>query len=140
MSNLYGKQCWTWNAVLYLPKMPRGYSFSEVSSLFFNDTAATIDDGNFLAHRQYGSLPRPLPQTKLLISSTLHLATANVFTGGLSQGCAMSLHFLLSYEDSPPLRGFVGMSGWLPFADGESIDEWEGMFDVPHQLRYPSPS
>jgi predicted esterase len=45
----------------------------------------------------------------------------NVFIGGLSQGCAMGLHLLLSYEGSGESRealgGFVGMSGWLPFAE-----------------------
>ncbi|EPE37116.1 alpha/beta-Hydrolase [Glarea lozoyensis ATCC 20868] len=47
----------------------------------------------------------------------------NVFLGGLSQGCAMGLHLLLSSgvvgeggEDGL-LGGFVGMSGWLPFYD-----------------------
>ncbi|CZT19341.1 uncharacterized protein RCC_05189 [Ramularia collo-cygni] len=44
----------------------------------------------------------------------------NVFVGGLSQGCAMGLQFLLSYEGE--LGGFVGMSGWLPY-----VDEMEGV-------------
>ena len=42
----------------------------------------------------------------------------NVFIGGLSQGCAMSLHLLLSHEGDAPLGEFIGMSGWLPFAEG----------------------
>jgi predicted esterase len=46
------------------------------------------------------------------------VGAANVFVGGLSQGCAMGLHFLLSYEVfHSTLGGFVGMSGWLPFVD-----------------------
>lgn len=51
------------------------------------------------------------------------LGVENVFIGGLSQGCAMALHFLLSYQNSiadlevgTALGGFIGMSGWLPFA------------------------
>ncbi|UJO20285.1 uncharacterized protein CLAFUR5_10299 [Fulvia fulva] len=49
-----------------------------------------------------------------------NFGACNVFIGGLSQGCAMSLHVLLSHEgitdDAAPLGGFVGMSGWLPYA------------------------
>ncbi len=45
----------------------------------------------------------------------------NVPIGGLSQGCAMALHVLLSFEcdvvEDGALGGFVGMSGWLPFRD-----------------------
>nr|POF15192.1 acyl-protein thioesterase 1 [Quercus suber] len=53
------------------------------------------------------------------------IGAGNVFIGGLSQGCAMSLHVLLSYQGwkaggdtlkPEALGGFVGMSGWLPFA------------------------
>ncbi|APA08816.1 hypothetical protein SS1G_02610 [Sclerotinia sclerotiorum 1980 UF-70] len=44
----------------------------------------------------------------------------DVFVGGMSQGCAMSLILLLSGELdrlglSRKLGGFVGFSGWLPF-------------------------
>ncbi|CAK1359989.1 hypothetical protein CB0940_06104 [Cercospora beticola] len=50
------------------------------------------------------------------------VGTSNVVIGGLSQGCAMSLHVLLSLDSddidtSSQLAGFVGMSGWLPYAD-----------------------
>jgi predicted esterase len=46
------------------------------------------------------------------------VGAANVFVGGLSQGCAMGLHFLLSYTGfRSTLGGFIGMSGWLPFVD-----------------------
>jgi predicted esterase len=49
----------------------------------------------------------------------------NVFLAGLSQGCAMGLHLLLSYQpkecegyhEGRSLAGFVGMCGWLPFAE-----------------------
>ena len=54
------------------------------------------------------------------------LGARNVFVGGLSQGCAMGLHLLVSYQgggdgvsggaEREALGGFVGMSGWLPFA------------------------
>jgi len=41
----------------------------------------------------------------------------NVTIGGLSQGCAMAFHILMSFdvEGHGRLGGFVGMSGWLPF-------------------------
>jgi len=52
------------------------------------------------------------------------VGSKNVFIGGLSQGCAMGLHLLLSYqfegegeENGGNLGGFIGMSGWLPFFD-----------------------
>lgn len=59
----------------------------------------------------------------------LHEANAvtleNVIVGGLSQGCAMALHVLLSFEsdvvENGALGGFVGMSGWLPFQN--SLEE-----------------
>ncbi|ESZ94843.1 hypothetical protein SBOR_4803 [Sclerotinia borealis F-4128] len=49
-----------------------------------------------------------------------------LFVGGLSQGCAMSMILLLSGEldrlkVSQNIGGFVGLSGWLPFAN--QIDE-----------------
>lgn len=42
----------------------------------------------------------------------------NVVLGGLSQGCALGLHVLMSFdgESGQHLGGFFGMSGWLPFA------------------------
>jgi predicted esterase len=45
-----------------------------------------------------------------------------VFLGGLSQGCAMSLHVLLAFDRDEEEKcmgfgGFIGMSGWLPFQD-----------------------
>ncbi|KAI9888219.1 MAG: hypothetical protein M1814_000955 [Vezdaea aestivalis] len=36
-----------------------------------------------------------------------------VFLGGLSQGCAVSIHAILTLDE--PIGGFFGMSGWFPF-------------------------
>ncbi|KAI9759826.1 MAG: hypothetical protein M1835_000292 [Candelina submexicana] len=36
----------------------------------------------------------------------------NLFLGGLSQGCAIGLHCLLTFDRA--IGGFVGMSGWFP--------------------------
>lgn len=61
------------------------------------------------------------------------LGTSNVFVGGLSQGCAMAMHFLASYQGvrddgngtktrEQALGGFIGMSEWMPYAaDMEEI-------------------
>ncbi|KAL1869714.1 hypothetical protein VTK73DRAFT_2955 [Phialemonium thermophilum] len=43
----------------------------------------------------------------------------NIFLGGLSQGCAMSLSILLALDHD--VGGFIGMSGYLPYR--EDIDE-----------------
>ena len=48
------------------------------------------------------------------------LSLKKVFLCGISQGCAMALHVLLSLDTvgwdlSGGLGGFVGISGWLPF-------------------------
>jgi predicted esterase len=51
----------------------------------------------------------------------------NLVLGGLSQGCAMAFFVLLSLEF--PIRGFVGMSGWLPFCK-----------DISEIVNYNSPS
>lgn len=46
------------------------------------------------------------------------VGAGRVVVGGLSQGCAAALHALLSFgEGGEALAGFVGMSGWLPFAE-----------------------
>ncbi|KAK4502998.1 hypothetical protein PRZ48_006425 [Zasmidium cellare] len=49
------------------------------------------------------------------------VGAGNVVLGGLSQGFAMALWVLLGWDEGR-LGGFVGMSGWLPFAgDVEGI-------------------
>jgi predicted esterase len=48
------------------------------------------------------------------------VARDRVFLAGLSQGCAAAIYSLLTlpsaHDDDPPLAGFIGMSGYLPFA------------------------
>lgn len=56
-----------------------------------------------------------------VVNTESHDKRFRVFVGGLSQGCAMSMILLLSGELdrlglSQRLGGFVGFSGWLPFA------------------------
>lgn len=74
---------------------------------------------------------------RILDEEVRNVGGENVVLGGLSQGCAMALWVLMSYDDEAGelgecaggecgtrLRAFVGMSGWLPFAD-----EIEGIVD-----------
>lgn len=41
------------------------------------------------------------------------VGAANIFLGGISQGCACALHVLLTFEEK--LGAFVGLSGYMPF-------------------------
>ena len=56
---------------------------------------------------------------QIILEEAKAVTLENVIVGGLSQGCAMALHVLLSFEsdvvEDGALGGFVGMSGWLPF-------------------------
>ena len=62
---------------------------------------------------------------QIILEEAKAVTLENVLVGGLSQGCAMALHVLLSFEsdvvEDGALGGFVGMSGWLPFRD--SLEE-----------------
>lgn len=56
---------------------------------------------------------------QIILEEAKAVTLENVVVGGLSQGCAVALHVLLSFEsdvvEDGALGGFVGMSGWLPF-------------------------
>ncbi|RAL62193.1 hypothetical protein DID88_002677 [Monilinia fructigena] len=57
---------------------------------------------------------------KDVVDNESHNEKFQVFVGGLSQGCAMSMILLLGGQldklgVSEKLGGFVGLSGWLPF-------------------------
>ena len=59
---------------------------------------------------------------ELLRKEAESVGWANVFLGGLSEGCAMAVHVFLSLDvEGGRLGGFVGWSGWLPFQ--ETIEE-----------------
>lgn len=68
-----------------------------------------------------------LSESSAFIRTLIHteaklVGIRNVVIGGLSQGCAMSLHVALNFEPvvelgrNDHLGGYFGMSGWLPFA------------------------
>ncbi|KAJ6491630.1 putative acyl-protein thioesterase 1,2 [Mycena vitilis] len=70
-------------------------------------------------HLQYEGLAETSTFVHGIINEEAQLiGIQHVVIGGLSQGCAASLHVLLNFQPSNgALLGFVGMSGWLPFAD-----------------------
>ncbi|KAJ6593251.1 Alpha/Beta hydrolase protein [Mycena capillaripes] len=70
-------------------------------------------------HLQYDGLRETSTFVHGLINQEAQLVgVERVIIGGLSQGCAASLHVLLNFQpDNGALLGFVGMSGWLPFAE-----------------------
>jgi predicted esterase len=74
---------------------------------------------------------------KIILQEVGLVGMQNVVLGGFSQGCAMDLHVLMSFQSSHErsLGGFFEMSGWLPFSkqlaaisegkDPESMDSAE---------------
>jgi predicted esterase len=76
---------------------------------------------------------------RLIHEEATLVGSRNVVLIGLSQGCAIGLHVLLSAEgvssqheaekltgkqDSVPFGAFVGMSGWLPLARDLGAETW----------------
>ncbi|KAJ7125348.1 Alpha/Beta hydrolase protein [Mycena epipterygia] len=82
----------------------------------------SLEDPSERQHLQYDGLR----ETSLFVHGLIHheaelVGVSRVVIGGLSQGCAAALHVLLNFQPSESaasssLMGFVGMSGWLPFA------------------------
>nr|GAT51521.1 predicted protein [Mycena chlorophos] len=65
----------------------------------------------------YDGLEKTTEFIHRLIHDEAHIiGTSRIVIGGLSQGCAMSLHVLLNWQSNEPLLGYVGMSGYLPLA------------------------
>jgi predicted esterase len=59
---------------------------------------------------------------KLIDEEVKVVGLKNVFLRGLSQGCAMSLHAILTYvpeeaSEKDSFGGYVGMAGYFPFVD-----------------------
>ncbi|KAJ7750063.1 Alpha/Beta hydrolase protein [Mycena maculata] len=87
----------------------------------------SIEDPAERQHLQYDGLR----ETSLFVHDLINqeaqsVGISRVIIGGLSQGCAASLHVLLNFQADEPLLGFVGMSGWLPFAEileGDALGE-----------------
>ncbi|KAK7546558.1 putative phospholipase/carboxylesterase [Phyllosticta citricarpa] len=85
----------------------------------------SLNDPSERQHLQYDGIRETSAFIHDLIEKEACLVgLSNVGIGGLSQGCAAALHVLLNFgpkecvgKESASLAGFVGMSGWLPFAD-----------------------
>ncbi|SPJ87828.1 related to lysophospholipase [Fusarium torulosum] len=76
---------------------------------------ASLEDPSYRSHTQYEGLEQSSREIFQLISEErAKVSEKNIILGGISQGCAMSLMCLLALDF--PIGGFMGMSGWLPFA------------------------
>lgn len=93
---------------------------------------ASLDDPSDRNHKQLPGLRESFREILALLESESYgggIPRENIVLGGLSQGCAMALVFLLALDESESVGGFVGMSGWLPFqAEMEArVGEGEGV-------------
>ncbi|KAF5662702.1 acyl thioesterase [Fusarium heterosporum] len=76
---------------------------------------ASLEDPSYRSQTQFQGLEESSRDIFHLINAErFKVSHKNVILGGISQGCAMGLLCLLALEF--PLGGFIGMSGWLPFA------------------------
>lgn len=76
---------------------------------------ASLPDPYYRSQTQYQGLEQSSHEIFQLINEErCKVSEKNIILGGISQGCAMSLMCLLALDF--PIGGFIGMSGWLPFA------------------------
>ncbi|KAF8545226.1 Alpha/Beta hydrolase protein [Trichophaea hybrida] len=98
------------------PTTAKRYSSSFRCSMteWFDTASLTFPEEQ--GHMQKEGLRDAVEHIEGLISDEVELGIPehNIIIGGISQGCATALHVLLSHKAR--LGGFVGMSGWLPFA------------------------
>ncbi|KAF2499421.1 alpha/beta-hydrolase [Lophium mytilinum] len=86
----------------------------------------SLDDPTKRQEIMYDGLRESSAIIRSLIQEQAALVGANnVVLVGLSQGCAIGLHVLLSSHDgSLPFGAFIGMSGWLPLARDIEAETW----------------
>lgn len=78
----------------------------------------SLEDPSERQHLQYDGIKETSEfVTGLVRREAEVVGMDHVVIGGLSQGCAAALHILLNLGGEAPMAGFVGMSGWLPFAE-----------------------
>ncbi|KAF4984138.1 hypothetical protein FZEAL_605 [Fusarium zealandicum] len=81
---------------------------------------ASLEDPSHRSHTQLQGLEQSSREILALIEHEVeNVPRENIIIGGISQGCAMAFSCLLALGS--PIGGFIGMSGWLPFAT--EIDE-----------------
>ena len=74
----------------------------------------SLEDPSEREHLQVEGLEETANVVHSMIREELgSIKAENIFIGGLSQGCAASLHAMLTFGLT--LGGYIGMSGWLPF-------------------------
>ncbi|KAK6346126.1 hypothetical protein TWF730_010457 [Orbilia blumenaviensis] len=75
-----------------------------------------INNQSYKEHLQVDGLQETTEMLHGLIEEEIGngIPAERIIIGGLSQGCAASLYALLCYRQR--LGGYIGMSGWLPFA------------------------
>lgn len=98
------------------PTAPKRYS-----TVFQEETHEWFDVYSLSDPEARGELQRAgLAESIQMVSEVLEREVAEiggagrVFLGGISMGCATAAHGLLAQGET--LAGFVGVSGWLPFA------------------------
>jgi predicted esterase len=102
------------------PRRARAFNRSIINQWFDN---WSLDDINLRNELQYEGLRESTAFLHKLIDDEARVVgLGNVFLGGLSQGCAMSLHAILTYvpeevSDKGSFCGYIGMSGYFPFVD-----------------------
>ncbi|KAM0209426.1 hypothetical protein ACHAQI_006473 [Fusarium lateritium] len=101
---------------------------------------ASLEDPSYRSQTQYQGLEQSSREIIQVINEERDKVSAkNVILGGISQGCAMSLMCLLALDF--PIGGFIGMSGWLPFAadiervvdentEGHASDDEDNPFEI----------
>ena len=98
-----------------LPSAPKRYStvFRGKITEWFD--IHSLDDPESRQDLQVQGLAESVSQIRSIMDRELELVPPeNLFLGGISQGCATAIHTLWSQGNT--LAGFIGISGWLPFA------------------------
>ena len=87
--------------------------FQEIMHEWFD--IYSLSDPEARQDLQIPGLVESIYQIRDILDRELKLVSQmDLFIGGISQGCAVAIHVLLSLNLS--LAGFVAVSGWLPFA------------------------
>lgn len=88
-------------------------TFQEEWSEWF-DTVSLVDPSRREELQRPGLKESVLDIITLLNEESTHVKQSNIILGGFSQGHATAIHVMMALNLQ--LAGFVGISGWLPFA------------------------
>ncbi len=88
-------------------------AFEEEALAWFDNVSLT--DPSWREELQVEGLSESvLAMITLIKEESAFVKPSNIILGGFSQGCATAAHVLMALNTQ--LAGFVGISGWLPFA------------------------